>query len=279
MAGSKTSARKIVGIAAIILTVFTHLIPFYFIIVNSAKSNKEAAKMSLALPSVPELKENLKYVITYRDYAILRAFWNSFRVTFFSILIVIIVSSMAAFFLQRRKNTRICKFSDNLLVACLTVPAAVVPTYYVLTILHVNNTMLGLILVEVATLFPFCTMLYKAYIATLPKEIDEAAALDGCSAFQLFWRVIFPMLKPTTAAIIVLRSIVVFNDFQNAQYYLSGSKSLTIQVCIFNFKSAFGTKWAYVFTASILASIPLIILYILFNKQFLKGTTAGAVKE
>lgn len=278
MVGQKNRIRKLSEIFFVFLTLLTHLIPFYFIIVNAAKSNKEAARMSLAFPEEFQLFENLKYVFSYRSFAIVKAFWNSFQVTLFSILIVIIVSSMAAFFLQRRRNERICRFSDNLLVACLTVPAAVVPTYYILTILHVNNTMTGLILVEVASLFPFCTMFYKTFIATIPAEIDEAGALDGCNAFQLFWHIIFPILKPTTSAIIVLRSIIVFNDFQNAQYYLSGSKSLTIQVCIHNFKSAFGTKWAYVFMASILASIPLIILYILFNKQFLQGTTEGSVK-
>ena len=189
-----------------------------------------------------------------------------------------LMASMAAFILQRRKSNILCRMSNKLVVACMTVPASVIPTYFVLTILHVANTLPGLVLVEVAALFPFCTMIYKGFVATIPREIDEAAILDGCNSFNLFWRVIFPILKPVTSSILVLRSIVVFNDFQNAQYYLSGSKSMTIQICVYAFKSAFGTKWAYLFTASILASLPLMLMYAFLNKQILKGMTSGAVK-
>lgn len=278
MVKKRTFLSKAVECLAVILTLFTHWIIFYFVIVNSMKTNTEASRLSLALPSEFELWENLKYVITYRDYAMLKAFWTSLSVTFWTMLVIVIVASMASFILNRRRKSRICQASDKLIVACMTVPASVIPTYYTLSLLHVANTLLGLILVEVAALFPFCTMMYKGFVATIPREIDEAAVLDGCGSFRLFWRIIFPILKPVTASVVILRSIKVFNDFQNAQYYLFGSKSMTIQLCVYIFKSAFATKWAYLFMASILASLPLIILYLFLNKQILEGMTSGAVK-
>ncbi len=278
MVKPRTWRSRTIECAVVLLTVFTHWIVFYFLIVNSMKSNTEASKLSLALPSDFQLWENLKYVITYRDNAIIRAFGTSFTVTFWTMLVIVGVASMASFILNRRKRNRICRASNKLIVACMTVPASVIPTYYMLSLLHVANTIAGLVLVEVAALFPFCTMMYKGFVATIPHEIDEAAVLDGCGPLQLFWRIIFPMLKPVTASVIILRSIKVFNDFQNAQYYLFGSRSMTVQLCVYIFKSAFATKWAYLFTASILASMPLIILYILLNRQILEGMTTGSVK-
>lgn len=278
MIKKRTKWGVLAEILANVLTVFTHWLVFYFVIVNACKSNIEASRLSLILPSDFQLWENIKYVLSYRNFSFLKSFWISFRITFFAMLTLVLTASSAAFVMERRKSSFICKSSDKLIVACLTIPANVITTYFVLRLLHVDNTLLGLILVQVAALFPFCTMMYKGFIATIPTDIDEAAVIDGCGSFALFWRIIFPILKPVTASILVLRSIVVFNDFQNAQYYLSGSASQTVQICVYVFKAAFATKWAYLFTASILASVPLLIMYALFNKKILEGMTSGAVK-
>lgn len=274
--------RSIPGIIAEVLAnivvVFTHWVVFYFVIVNACKTNIEASELSLALPSEFSLWENIAYVVSYRKYAFLSSFWTSFRITFFTMVILICFAAMAGFVLQRRQSSPLCRASDKLIVACMTVPANVITTFFVLRLLGIANTMTGIVMVEVAALFPFATMMYKNFIATIPSEIDEAAVLDGCGSFRLFWRVMFPILKPVTASVLVLRSIVVFNDFQNAQYYLSGSKSQTVQVCVYVFKSTFVTKWAYLFAAAILASIPLLVLYAFMHKRILEGMTTGAVK-
>ena len=137
MVKRKSLLAKILEITACILTFFTHWIIFYFVIINACKTNKEAARLSLALPEEFSLLENLKYVLTYRKYAIISAFWNSFKVTLWTMIIIVAVASMASFVLQRRKSSVICQTSDKLIVACMTVPASVIPTYYCLTLLHV----------------------------------------------------------------------------------------------------------------------------------------------
>ena len=194
-----------------------------------------------------------------------------------AILILVLAAASTAYLLQRRTGT-IRAISNKLILAGLIVPAAVIPTYWMLDRLHIANTLMGLIAVEVATLFPFATMLYKGYVATIPVEIDEAAIIDGCGPFSLFWRVIFPMVKPITATVVILRSIVVYNDFQNPLYYMSGSGSQTVQLFVFSLKSAWTTDYGHLFAAAIIVSMPIIILYLFLNKKILEGMTAGAVK-
>lgn len=258
-------------------TVLTHWIIFYFIINISFKTKTEAAQLSLSLPEEWNIIENYTYIFQYADGAFFNAFKNSVGLTFLSILILVIVSSMTAFVLQRRKD-KICQISDKLILAGLIVPASIIPTYWVLNRLGIANTVIGLTMVEVATLFPFAVMMYKGFIAALPREIDEAAIVDGCGSLKLYFGIILPLIRPITAAVIILRSIVVYNDFQNPQYFMSGSASQTIQLCIYALKSAFDTDYGHLFAAVVVVSLPLIILFIVLNKQILEGMAAGSVK-
>lgn len=277
MVKRRSMASKALEALIVILTVVTHWIVFYFAVITSGKEKAEAARLNLAFPEEWNFIENYKYVFEYQEGAILEGFKNSAVLTVSSIFILVAAASAAAYILQRRTGT-IGKISNKLILAGLVVPASIVPTYWVLSILHVANTLQGLILVEVATLFPFAVMLYKGYIATIPREIDEAAIIDGCGPFALFRKVIFPMIKPITATVVILRSIVVYNDFQNPQYYMSGSSSQTIQSFVFSMKSAWTTDYGHLFAAAIIASLPIIVMYLALNKKILEGMTAGAVK-
>ena len=113
---------------------------------------------------------------------------------------------------------------------------------------------------------------------TVPREIEQAAMIDGASPLQLFFRVVFPIIKPITVALVILRSVVVYNDFQNPQYYMSGAKSQTVQIFIYMFKSAFLTDFGHLFAAVILVSLPLIIIFLVLNKKIMESMTMGAVK-
>ena len=277
MIRKRSNWSKLFELIMILSTVVGHWIVYYFIFVTAAKGQAEAARLTLSLPKEWMLVENIKHVLTFNNGLFIKSFWNSVRLTVFSIGILVIVSAMTAYIMQRKRNC-LAKISDKLIVAGLIVPASVIPTYWVLSLLGVANTLPGLVLVEVATLFPFAVMMYKGFIATLPRELDEAAVIDGCGAVRLFFRIIFPMLKPITMAIIILRSIVVYNDFQNPQYYMSGSNSQTVQLCVFLFKSSFTSNFGHLMAAVIVVSLPLVILYIFLNKYIMEGMTAGAVK-
>lgn len=264
-------------VLALIVTLFTHWIVFYFIIVNASKPRAEAAKLSLALPEEFVLWENLSYVWNYNNHIFLRSFFNSVLITVSTMVVLIIVASMAAFVLQRRGG-KLTAASDKIILAGLTTPLSVIPTYWMLTKLHLANTIPGLVLVEIALLFPFSTMLYKSYASSLPKEIDEAAIVDGCGPTRLFFKIIFPLMKPITAAVIILRSVVVYNDFTNPMYFLAGAKSSTVQLCIYTFQSAYSTDWGHLFAAIVIVCLPPTILFLALNKKIMEGVTMGAVK-
>lgn len=265
------------GIFAVLLTILTHWAVFYFVIINSFKTRGEAARLSLTLPKKWNVLENYRYVLKYGEGLFFRSMWNSIRLTVVSIIILVLVSSMTGYILQRRKG-RISQFSNKLILAGLIVPPSVISTYWILAKLGVVGTLTGLTLVEVATLFPFSVMIYKGYMATIPRDIDEAAVIDGCSPTRLFFQIIFPMLKPVTATVVILRSVVVYNDFANPLYYMSGARNSTIQLFVYTFQSAFLTQWNYLFAAIVLISIPPFLLYLFLNKRILEGVTAGAVK-
>jgi len=274
-------SRKIrllmVEIIAVLLTVIFFWVPLYFVILMAMKTPQEAARMDLAWPSEIRLWENIVEVFTFRDYMLVLAFWNSTLLTVLSIALLTVVSAMASFVMQRR-NDRASPWIAFFVLSGLIIPPAVVPTIWVLEGLGLFKTMIGLVLVEVALGFPFCVMLYRGFMATIPRDIDEAAIIDGYGGFRLFFTIIFPLLKPVTATIIVVQSVVIFNDFVNPLYFLPGAKNVTVQLTLYNFTSQFLSKWNLLFTDILLITIPPLLLFIFFNKKIVSGMVAGAVK-
>jgi len=266
-----------VEIFAVLLTVILFWVPMYFVILTAMKTPQEAARMNLAWPSEIRLWENIVEVFTYRDYMLVLAFWNSTLLTVLSIALLTVVSAMASFVMQRR-NDRASPWIAFFVLSGLIIPPAVVPTIWVLEGLGLFKTLIGLVLVEVALGFPFCVMLYRGFMATIPRDIDEAAIIDGYGGFRLFFTIIFPLLKPVTATIIVVQSVVIFNDFVNPLYFLPGAKNVTVQLTLYNFTSQFLSRWNLLFTDILLITIPPLFLFIFFNKKIVSGMVAGAVK-
>ncbi len=131
---------------------------------------------------------------------------------------------------------------------------------------------------EVALGFPFSALLYRGFMVTVPREIDEAAIIDGCGGLQLFLRIILPLLKPVTSTVIVLSAVAIFNDFVNPLYFFPGAKNATVQLTLYNFMSMYVTQWNLLFADVVLISLPPLVLFIFFNKRIVAGITAGAVK-
>ena len=165
-----------------------------------------------------------------------------------------------------------------LVLSGLIIPPAVVPTIWVLQKLGIFRTLPGLILIEIAFGLSFTILLFQAFIATIPRELDEAAILDGAGPMRLFFRVIFPLLKSVIVTVIVVQSVFVFNDFVNPLYFLPGDDNATVQLTLFNFQSQFNTQFNLLFMNILLITIPPLIVYIFFNRQIVAGMTAGAVK-
>jgi raffinose/stachyose/melibiose transport system permease protein len=165
-----------------------------------------------------------------------------------------------------------------LLLAGLILPPALVPTIYVLQWTGLFKTILGLVLVEVALILPFAVLIFRTFMSAIPRELDEAAIIDGATPWSLFSKVIFPLLRPAVITVIVVASVTVYNDFVNPLYFLPGTANATVQLTLFDFQSQFSTRWNLLFTDVLLITIPPLILFIFFQRQIVSGMTAGAVK-
>jgi raffinose/stachyose/melibiose transport system permease protein len=262
---------------SIVVSFVIFVIPFLFMIVNAMKSRQEAAELSFSWPSQPQLVENFKEVISSRDYMLVIAFINSATLTVASVAILVVLAAMVAYVLQRRQS-RWNVLVNFLVLAGLIMPPAVVPTIWVLDGLGLFRTMPGLILVEVAFGVSFCILLFRAFISSIPRDIDEAATIDGASPTRLFFRVIFPLLRSVAITVIVVQSVAIFNDFQNPLYFLPGDDNATVQLTVFNFSSQFTSQYNLLFMDILLITIPPLIMFLFFNRKIVEGMTAGGVK-
>ncbi len=253
------------------------LVPFAFIVLTAAKGQQEASLLEFSLPTDWQFGENLTAVLEARDYLLIIAFINSVVLTVSSVTVMVVIASMLAFVLHRRRGP--WTGPVNLLVLSgLIIPPAVVPTIWVLQEIGLFKTLLGLILVEITFGLAFSILLFRAFIATVPRELDESAVIDGAGPLRLFFRVIFPLLRPVTITVIVVQSVAVFNDFANPLYFLPGEENATVQLTLFNFQSQFETQYNLLFMDILLITLPPLIMFLFFNRQIVAGMTKGAVK-
>jgi len=251
--------------------------PFYFMLINSLKNRREAGLMNLKLPEKILFIENYAQVIEANNYMIIRAFINSVLITAGGILLLIIVCSLGGYILQRAAGKLMNGISFFLLTG-LMLPPAILPSIWILNILGIYRTLFGMILIEAALQIPFTAMLYRGYTATIPGEMEESAFMDGCSSVKMFARIIFPLLKPVTATIIVLSAVTIFNDFVNPLYFLPGTRNPTVQLTLYNFIGRFSSSYNLLFANVVLITIPPLVLFIFFNQRIVSGITAGAIK-
>jgi raffinose/stachyose/melibiose transport system permease protein len=167
---------------------------------------------------------------------------------------------------------------NYLILAGLMEPPAILPTILVMQQLNIYRTLIGMILIEAALNIPFTTMLYRGYVASIPREMEEAAYVDGCNSVRTFTQIIFPLLLPVTSTVIVLSAVTIFNDFVNPLYFLPGSQNPTVQLTLYNFMGRYSSSFNLLFADVTLITIPPLILFIFFNKKIVSGMTAGAIK-
>jgi len=263
-------------IIGMLVAVVIFVIPFIFILLNSVKERKEANLLQFSLPSV-FVWENYLEVFQANNYLLLTAFKNSIMLSFFSVIGLVFTCSLAGYVLQRRKD-RLSSNVNFLVMTGLMVPPAILPTIWVMQGLGVYRTLFGMIMVQIALNTPFTIMLYRGFVGTIPAELEEAGYIDGCTRIGLFWRVIFPLLKPVTATVVILNAIGVFNDFTNPLYFLPGRANSTVQLTLYNFMGQFQSSYHLLFAGVIIVTIPMLILFLFFNKQIVSGLVSGSIK-
>jgi raffinose/stachyose/melibiose transport system permease protein len=273
----RSASRYWLGALAMVAFAVVFIIPFAFILVTALKSRQEASELAFSWPAEFAFVENLQAVLEARDYILIIAFINSTILTVASVAGMVVLAAMVGFVLQRRR-TRWTGFVNFLVLSGLIIPPAVVPTIWVLQGLGLFRTMPGLILVEIAFGLSFSILLFRAFISTIPRELDEAAIIDGAGPLRLFFRVIFPLLRSVVVTVIVVQSVVVFNDFTNPLYFLPGEQNATVQLTLYNFQSQYETQYNLLFMNILLITIPPLVMFLFFNRQIVAGMTAGAIK-
>jgi raffinose/stachyose/melibiose transport system permease protein len=253
------------------------LMPFYFVVITAAKDEKAAFRLNLSWPKDWLLWQNLKEVISAYDWHVLNATKNSFIMTIFSVFFLIIISGMTGYVLQRRRS-KVTSFAGVLVLTALIIPPAIVPTIWVLQKLHLFGTLQGIIAIQVAYGMGFSILIFRNFIATIPRELDEAAIIDGCGGWNLYFKIIFPLLRPVTITIGILATVGIFNDFTNPLYFLPGEKNATLQQTLFNYVSRFSTQYNLLFADILYITIFPLLAFIFFNKKIVAGMTSGSVK-
>jgi raffinose/stachyose/melibiose transport system permease protein len=281
---TETSPRRrnntraiVIGGASILLSAIFFLVPFLFIFLIASKNITESAALEFSWPTNFVLFQNLGEALAARDYLMVIAFINSVILTVVSVAALVILSAMVAYVWQRRAG-KSAKVINLLVLAGLIVPPAVVPTIWVLQSLGLFKTMPGLIFIEIAYGIPFCVLLFRAFITTVPRELDEAAVVDGARPIQVFFGVIFPVLRSVIMTVIILQVVRVYNDFEHPLYFLPGTENATVQITLLNFQSQFTTQYHLLFATILLVTIPPLIMFIFFNRKIVEGMAAGSVK-
>jgi len=273
----KNTRGVVIGVAAIVLSAIFFLVPFLFTFVIASMNRTQANQLQFTWPQPFVLLANVGEALAARDYLMVIAFINSIILTVASVAALVILSAMVAYIWQRRAS-RWSPVVNILVLAGLIVPPAIVPTIWVLQTLGLFRTMPGLIFIEIAYGLPFCILLFRAFIASVPRELDEAAVVDGAGTVQIFFRVIFPVLRSVVMTVIILQSVIIYNDFQNPLYFLPGTQNATVQLTLLNFQSQFTTQYNLLFATILLVTIPPLIMFIFFNRKIVEGMAAGSVK-
>ncbi len=266
-----------VDVVSLIVIGIVFVVPFAFILTTAAKTRQEASLFQFSWPSNFQLLQNIQEVMAFGDYRMYLALWNSTLLTVGSVTLIVLFAALVAYTMQRRAD-RTAAVVSSIMLAGLIIPPAVVPTIFLLQWIGLYKTLIGMTFIEVAVNLSFATLILRAFMASIPKEIDEAAIIDGASPLQVFFRVVLPLLRPAIITVIVVSAVGIYNDFVGPLYFLPGAQNVTAQLTLYSFMSQFGTQWNLLFADVVVITIPPLIMFIFFQREIVSGMTTGAIK-
>lgn len=252
------------------------LVPFYFLLVNSVKSFGDLLSNAA---SWPESFEWANYQKAWEMTKFPQAFTNSLLITVVSVLLVGLTSAMAAYRMVRY-NTRFNRTLFMLFVAAMVIPfqSIMIPLVKVTGTLSLTDSMLGLVVCYLGFGAPLSVFLFHGFIKSVPLEIEEAAVVDGCSPYGVFWKVVFPLLKPMFVTVAILNSLWIWNDYLLPSLMLQSASLRTIPLATYAFFGQFTKQWDLALPALVLGITPIVIFFLAMQKYIIEGITAGSVK-
>ncbi len=260
---------------ALFVTLF-HLIPFYIMITTSLKANNDFSSKWL----MPETYKLSNFIEAWEKADLGTAFINTFIITASTAVLLVLLGSMAAYPLARM-FTKLNKFVYFLFISIMVIPplTALVPLYKMVVDIGMMNTHEIAVLNNLAAFLPLTIFLYAGFIrSTIPKELEEAARMDGAGTLVVFFRVIFPLLKPVTASILIISCVFIWNDYQFAIFFLQSKEVQTLTVALASFFGQNQSNLNLVASAALMSMLPMTILFLFLQKYFVAGLSSGSVK-
>ncbi|MDN4526623.1 carbohydrate ABC transporter permease [Fictibacillus fluitans] len=275
MENKYTSKTFILEILAILVGLL-FLVPFYYVISNSLKPFAEILTNTSALPKVFQFEN---YVNAFEKLNYLKVFSNSLIVTVASNVVLVVFCSMAAYMLVRTKK-KISNIIFMMFVSSMIIPfqSIMIPLIKTAGTFGLLNSIWGLVIMYLGFGSGMTIFLYHGFIKGIPKELEEAAIIDGCSRFGVFWRIVFPLLKPITVTIVILNSLWIWNDFLLPSLVLQNPEMRTVPLATFFFFGQYTKQWDLALAALILGIIPLLIFFFSMQRHIIKGITSGSIK-
>lgn len=261
-----------------ILLVFCTILvvaPLGIMVLGSFKSSVEVTAFDLSLP-VKWMFSNYAQVF---DSKFLKAIGNSIVITVISVSVNIFLSSLASFILARKKS-RMSQFLYYFFFLGSLIPMQTIPTIKIFKMLNIYGTIPNAIIIYIVINLSFACFLYTGFIKGVSATLDEAAFVDGATCFQVYSKIIFPLLKPINITIVIITFMNIWNDINIPLYFLSNPRYWTVPLSVFNYFGKYsGNHWELVFAVLTLTAIPVVILYLIGQRYIVSGLTSGAVKE
>ena len=277
----------IATIIASIIAIFV-LFPFFLVVINSAKSSTDIVISPINLPkNWGQMLDNMKNVIGNANFNYWSSFKSSLIITVVSLALLTVFSCMAAWVLSRNEKKKWSAVIFLMFVAALVIPFQVV-MLPILTIFKTIGNSLGIPMLSSYTGIIFAYLgfggsmsifIFHGFVKGIPKELEEAAKIDGCKHEQIFFKIIFPLMKPVQMTVLILNGLWIWNDYLLPSIMLGlNGRIKTLPIAVSSFVGSYVKQWDLILTAAFLAMIPIIILFLFAQKQIIKGMMEGAIK-
>ena len=269
---SKFLSEVVLALATIVM-----MVPIYYFVISSFKARTDIIKFPLVLNPEMFTLDNFPYVIKKMKYW--QAMGNTAFITLMALILIIVFASLAGFAIARCRHGVFSGYY-KIIVTLMVIPfiGCLLPLTTIANKLGLYNSIWGCIVIQAAWNMPFAVFLYTGFMQGIPKELEEAAYLDGCKPVGVYARVFLPLLAPVTATCCIRQGVGIWNDYLVSRALLNENKNPTLMVGITGFFGSRGSELAYAMTGVLLVSIPMIIMFLFLQKYFIKGIAAGAVK-
>ena len=274
-------------IIAVIIAIFI-LFPFFLVVINSAKSSGDIVISPINLPkNWGQILDNMKNVINNANFNYWSSFKSSIIITIVSLALLTVFSCMAAWVLSRNEKKKWSAIIFLMFVAAMVIPFQVV-MLPILTIFKNISNFLGIPMLSsyIGIIFAYLgfggsmsIFIFHGFVKGIPKELEEAARIDGCTHEQIFFKIIFPLMKPVQMTVLILNGLWIWNDYLLPSIMLGlNGRIKTLPIAVSSFVGSYVKQWDLILTAAFLAMIPIIILFLFAQKQIIRGMMEGAIK-